>query len=185
MVEETPLEETGVGLKPAADGWFVVNVGEAMWTRGEPFGAQCPFEGSWPEASFRELGVKLYVLEPGQPNCLYHREAQQEDFLVLAGECLLLIEGEQRPLGAWDFVHCPPNAEHVFIGAGEGPCVILMVGRRLDDEGLFFPVSELAGRYGASSETATASGDEAYARSFPGREPGRPESWRDLPWAAR
>ncbi len=110
------------------------------------------------------------MLEPGQPNCLYHREAQQEDFLVLAGECLLRVEGQERPLHAWDFVHCPPNTDHVFVGAGEGPCVIVMAGARLADEGLFFPDQD------------TASGDEAYAHGFPGREPGRPESWDALPW---
>jgi uncharacterized cupin superfamily protein len=182
VVEEAQLEETETGLGPVSEGWFVVNVRDARWMSGEPFGAACPFEG--PGAWFRELGIKLCVLQPGQPNCLYHRESQQEDFLVLAGECLLLVEGQERPLRAWDFVHCPPNTEHVFVGAGEGPCVILMAGARSDDEGLFFPVSALARRYGASVESETDSGDAAYARSgFPGREPRRPDSWRELPWA--
>jgi len=182
MVEEAQLEETESGLVPVSEGWFVLNVRDARWMRGEPFGASCPFEGPWPKAWFRELGINLRVLQPGQPNCLYHRESQQEDFLVLAGECLLLVEGQERPLRAWDFVHCPPNAEHVFVGAGEGPCVMLMVGARSDDEGLFFPVSELARRSGASVETETDSGEEAYARGFPGREAARPDSWRELPW---
>ena len=114
---------------------------------------------------------------------LYHSEPSQEDFLVLAGECLLLVEGQERSLRAWDFVHCPPNTEHVFVGAGEGPCVLLMVGARSDDEGLFFPVSELARRYGASVESETGSGEEAYATTgFPGHEAARPDSWRKLPW---
>jgi len=182
-VDEAPLEATESGLMPTDEGWFVVNARDARWTGGEPFGAQCAFEGPWPAGAFRDLGIKLCVLHPGQPNCVYHREAQQEDFLVIAGECRLLVEGQERPLRAWDFVHCPPNTDHVFVGAGEGPCVIVMVGARLDDEGLFFPVSELARRYGASVEQDTASGDEAYAHGFPGRESGRPDSWDELPWA--
>ena len=110
MVEEARLEETETGLMPVGEGWFVVNARDARWARNEAFGAQCAFEGPWPEAWFAELGIKLSVLQPGQPNCLYHRESQQEDFLVLAGECLLLVEGQERPLKAWDFFHC--RAEH-------------------------------------------------------------------------
>jgi uncharacterized cupin superfamily protein len=182
MVEEAKLEETASGLKPVDKGWFVVNVRDARWGTHEAFGASCTFEGSWPDASFPQLGISLRVLQPGQPNCLYHRESQQEDFLVLAGECLLLVEGQERRLRAWDFVHCAPNTEHVFVGAGDGPSVIVMVGVRTDDEGLFYPVSELAGRYGASVETETGSGDEAYA-AYPEREPVRPDSWRELPWS--
>jgi uncharacterized cupin superfamily protein len=182
VVEEAHLEDTESGLRPTGEGWFVVNARDAKWTGGEPFGAQCAFEGPWPAASFGQLGVKLCVLQPGQPNCVYHRESQQEDFLVLTGECLLVVEEQERPLRAWDFVHCPPDTAHVFVGAGEGPCVILMVGARLDDEGLFFPVSEIARRYGASVEQETGSGDEAYVRGFPGRAPGRPDSWDELPW---
>ena len=179
MVEEAQLEETETGLKPVSEGWFVVNVRDARWRRWEAFGAACAFEG--PEARFRELGIKLSVLQPGQPNCLYHQESQQEDFLVLAGECLLLVEGQERPLRAWDFVHCPPSTEHVFAGAGEGPCVILMVGARSEDEVLLYPVSELARRYGASVEKETSSPEEAYA-PFPESEAARPASWRELPW---
>lgn len=179
--EEARFEETEAGLRPATEGWFVVNVRDASWRTGEPFGAVCAFEG--PEAWFREVGIALRVLEPGQPNCLYHRESNQEGFLVLAGECLLIVEGQERTLRAWDFVHCPPDTEHVFVGAGEGPCVILMVGARSEDEALLYPVSELARRHGASVESETDSPEEAYARGFPGREAGRPDSWRDLHWA--
>jgi uncharacterized cupin superfamily protein len=180
MVEEARLEETETGLRPGTDGWFAMNVRDARWMRHETFGAGCAFEG--PEAWFRELGINLRVLQPGQPNCLYHRESLQEDFLVLMGECLLLVEGQERSLRAWDFVHCPPNTEHVFVGAGDGPCVVLMVGARSDDEVLLYPVSELARRYGASVEKETDSPEEAYA-SFPEREAARPDAWRELPWA--
>ena len=183
MVEEAQLAETETGFGPVSEGWFVVNVRDARWMRHEAFGAACAFEG--PGTWFRELGIKLSVLQPGQPNCLYHRESLQEDFLVLAGECLLLVEGQERSLRAWDFVHCPPNTEHVFVGAGDGPCAILMVGARSEDEVLLYPVSELARRYGASVENETNSPEEAYAATgFPAREAARPDSWRELPWVS-
>src|SRR5437867_7905295 len=92
------------------------------------------------------------------------REAQQEDFLVLAGECLLLVNGEERPLRAWDFFHSPPGTEHVIVGAGDGPSIVLAVGARLADEGLRYPVSEIAARHGASAQEDTAEPREAYAR---------------------
>ena len=160
--------------------WFTVNVRDAPWRRHDTFGASCRFETL--EAPFPELGVNLRVLQPGQPNCLYHSESNQEDFLVLAGECLLLVEGEERPLRAWDFVHCPAGTEHVFVGAGDGPCMILMTGARQPDEKLLYPVSELAHRYGASAEKETASPEEAYA-PFERPTEGRPEGWEQLPWA--
>jgi uncharacterized cupin superfamily protein len=180
MVHEARLEDTETGRMPVSDGWFIVNVRDARWRSSEAFGSACTFEG--PDAWFRELGIRLSVLEPGQPNCLYHSESQQENFLVLAGECLLLVGGQERLLRPWDFVHCPPSTEHVFVGAGDGPCVILMVGARSKDERLLYPVSELARRYGASVATKTSSPEEAYA-PFPASEQARPESWHQLPWA--
>ena len=160
--------------------WFVVNVRDARWRKHETFGASCRFED--PEAPFPQLGVNVRVLCPGQPNCLYHSESLQEDFLVLAGECLLLVEGEERPLRAWDFVHSPPGTAHVFVGAGGGPCAILMVGARSEDERLLYPVSEVARRHGASAEQETTSPEEAYA-SFARPAEGRPDRWNELPWA--
>jgi len=180
MVEEARLDETETGLKPTTEGWFVVNVGDAAWITHPTFGSGCVFEG--PDAQFKQLGINIQTLAPGEPNCLYHSESQQEDFLVLAGECLLLVEGEERPLKAWDFVHCPPGTEHVFVGAGDGPCVILMTGVRSEDEQLLYPVSEVAQRHGASAETETPSPQEAYAR-FERPRPGRPSYWDQLPWS--
>ena len=116
-VPEAPLVTTGEGLSPQGEGWFVVNARESRWLEGH-FGAYTRFEG---DVRFPQLGINIGVLEPGQPACMYHGEDEQEDFLVLAGECLLLIEGEERPLKAWDFVHCPKGTEHVFVGAGYGP----------------------------------------------------------------
>jgi uncharacterized cupin superfamily protein len=134
------------------------------------------------DASFPQFGINLSVVEPGESNCLYHSETQQEAFLVLSGECRLLVDGEERLLKAWDFFHCPAGTEHVFVGAGDGPSVILMVGARSEDEQLFYPVSELAARYGASAAEETPDPREAYAR-FERPRPGRPSYWNRLPWA--
>lgn len=182
---EAPLTDSGSGLAPAGDGWFVVNVREAQWTTAEnseqkPPGSDCRFERR--EFSFSQLGIKIRVLEPGQPNGLYHSENQQEAFLVLSGECKLLVEGEERLLRSWDFFHSPPGTEHIFVGAGDGPCVILMAGARLESEQLHYPVSELAARYGASVEEETSDFNQVYVRFEPSR-PERPSYWDQLPWA--
>lgn len=101
---------------------------------------------------------------------------------MLAGECVLLVEGTERRLRAWDSVHCPPGTEHVFVGAGEGPCVVLMTGTRAEGLTVVYPFSEPARRHGAGVGTETSSPAEAYA-PFPRAEPGRPEGWSRLPWA--
>lgn len=177
---EAPLEDSGSGLAPAGDGWFVVNVRDAEWWVSKAFGSGCGFESR--EFPFAQLGINLSVVEPGQPVCLYHSESQQEAFLVLAGECRLLVDGEERILRPWDFFHCPPGVAHVFVGAGEGPCVVLMAGARSEDEKLLYPVSELAARYGASADEETPEPRQAYAR-FERPERARPAYWDDLPWA--
>ena len=122
------------------------------------------------------------MLEPGRPNALYHSESQQEGFLVLSGECRLLVEGGERLLRQWDFFHCPAGTEHVFVGAGDGPCAILMVGARLAHEELHYPVSELAARHGASVEDETSDFEQVYPRFEPSRRE-RPSYWDQLPWA--
>jgi uncharacterized cupin superfamily protein len=164
-VTEARLQREGEGLVPAGEGWFVLNVADARWVDGE-FGAYTTFEG--PEARFAQIGVNVAVLQPGQASCYYHREGAQEDFLVLAGECLLLVEGEERSLRAWDFFHCPPWTEHVFVGAGEGPCLVVAIGARPND-GIVYPVSELAQRHGAGVEEETAAPRDAYAHVAPDR----------------
>ena len=157
MVPEAQLKSTEHGREPAGDGWFIVNAREAKWLDGE-FGAYTRFEG---ESRFPKLGLNIGVLHPGQAACYYHGEDNQEDFLVLAGECLLLIEGEERRLRQWDFVHCPEWTEHVFVGAGDGPCVLLAVGTR-SGGGVVYPVSELAQRYGAGVQRETSDVEKAY-----------------------
>jgi uncharacterized cupin superfamily protein len=142
-------------------GWFVANVDELPWIENEAFGSCCTFEPDGDQ--FAELGYTLHVLQPGQPNGHYHAESNQEDFLVLSGECLLLVDGEERRLKAWDFVHCPAGVEHIFVGAGDGPCAIFMAGARREGQTIVYPRSELALRHGAGVATETTSPDEAYA----------------------
>ena len=180
MTDEAPLKETPDGLEPAGDGWFVLNVRDTAWVTHNAFGAGCVFE-SRENAPFPELGINISVVEPGQPLCLYHQESAQEDFLVLAGGAVLLVEGEERPLRAWDFFHCPAGTEHVIVGAGSGPAIVLAVGKR-PDESILYPKSELAAKYDASAEEDTPNPQEAYAR-FDRPHPGRPDYWDELPWA--
>ena len=180
MTEEAHLEETPAGRQPTDDGWFVVNVRETAWLVHDAFGSGCVFENRQ-AAPFPELGINVGVLQPGQPACLYHEEDAQEDFLVLAGECRLLVNGEERPLRAWDFFHSPAGTEHVIVGAGDGPAIVLAVGARHEPERLRYPASELAERYGASADTDTTDPRQAYAR-FERPRPGRPAYWNELPW---
>jgi uncharacterized cupin superfamily protein len=164
MVPEAPLEQTEAGLVAKGDGWFVLNAKDSRWYHTEGRAAFCDFEG---DIDFKQLGINITVLGPGQPMAMYHWEADQEDFLVVSGEALLIVEGEERPLKAWDFVHCPPNAEHVLVGAGEGPCVVVAVGARENsvdtpDWG-GYTVDETALRHGAGVEQPTTEATEAYA----------------------
>jgi len=148
MVEEARLEELDSGAAPLTEGWFVINVSDAAWLTNGAFGGRCVFEATRPVLrrrpdldvhTFPELGATLAVIGPGQPSGLYHAETNQEDFLVLSGECVLVVEDEERPLRAWHFVHCPPGTAHVFVGAGDGPCVIFMIGRRSSDKEIVYP----------------------------------------------
>ena len=141
-------------------GWYVVNVKDAKWAVSESFGDRCSLET---EGRFPQTGVRLAVIGPGQPNCRYHRENAQEDFLVLSGRCRLLVNEEERELVAWDFAHCPPGVSHVFVGEGDGPCVLLMIGHRPAAHELYYPESELARKYGAETTEPTADPRLAYS----------------------
>ena len=171
-MEAARLEDTGHGLVPAGEGWFVVNARDARWHERPGRGALCEFDG---EPEFPQLGINLQVLAPGQPMSMYHWEADQEDFLVLAGEPLLVIEGGERPLRAWDFVHCPAGASHTIVGAGGGPCVVIAIGARDRSTGPDwggYTVDPAAIRHGAGVETETTDPVVAYAR-FGDRRPAR------------
>ncbi len=179
---EAALEDLGSGLAPVADGWFVVNLQDAEWWYADSRGATCRFENEYgaQPVEFAQLGINVTVLEPGQ-SVVYHAESNQEGFLVLAGEPSLIVEGQERRLRPWDFFHAPPWTEHAFAGAGDRPCVILMVGRRQGPE-VRYPRSDLAARYGASVEKETSDPEVAYANAEWFRRE-RPPSWSRLPWA--
>lgn len=169
-VKEASSEETPDGRYVTSDGWFVLNLEEALAVRNEEKGgATYPLESR--ETPFRDV-----VLPPGQPNALYHSEGVQEGFLVLSGECTLIVEEEERPLRQWDYFHCPAGTHHVIVGAGDGPCAILMLGARPEVETIHYPVSEVAAKHGASAAKETNEPDEAYT-DWPGEyQPAR------VPW---
>ena len=171
MVPEAPLKKTEHGLVPG-EGWFVLNARDARWRNAEGRGAILSFDG-WPDGYFPQYGVALYALERGQSMGMYHWEADQEDFFVLSGEALLLVEEEERPLRQWDIVHCPPGTKHIIIGAGDEPCMILAIGARShqDTDGWgAYAVSELALRHGTGVEEETIDSEHAYAK-VPQRKP--------------
>lgn len=161
MVPEAPFEDTRNGMRVAGEGWFVVNARDLRWFESE-LGLYTMFDSE--AARFEQVGVGVGVLRPGEPNCMYHAEDAQEDFLVLSGECLLVVEGEERQLKAWDFVHCPPMTEHVFVGTGDAPCVVVGIGARRKGRALVFPVNETALTYRAGVEEETSEPSVAYAR---------------------
>ena len=181
MIPEAPLEQTEYGLTAAGEGWFVLNAREARWFKREP-GVVPGLQG---RGDFRQLGMGLNVLAPGEPMAMSHWETDQEDFLVLSGEALLIIEGEERPLRQWDFVHCPAGTNHVIVGAGNSPCVVFAVGalenhtyrtpegtlEGRDDWGAY-TVDEAALRHGAGVDEETTNAEVAHAR-FPEPEPTR------------
>jgi len=183
MVPEAPVEQTDEGLVPGVPGWFVVNAREARWRERPGRGYSLPLSG-WSdeqcETHFPQLGVNLLVLSPGEPNAMYHWEADTEGFLVLAGEVLLLIEGEERPLRQWDYVHCPPRTNHVLVGAGSGPCAVLAMSSRqhmTTPEWGAYTVDEAALRHGAGVEEETSDPGIAYARFEDPRPAGYGEGW--------
>jgi uncharacterized cupin superfamily protein len=177
MAPEARLESTEHGVVPKGEGWFVLNARDAQWAHAPGRGAVCRFEGDPP---FPQLGINLRVLAPGEPMAMYHWEADEEDFLVIGGEALLVVEGVERPLRQWDLVHCPAGTKHVIVGAGQGPCLVLAVGARVRSTGPGwggYTVDEAALRHGAGVEQETTDPKQAYAR-FPPREPARHrEGW--------
>jgi uncharacterized cupin superfamily protein len=155
-------------------GWFVVNAREERWERWDGLGVYCHFEG---KKRFPQIGFNISVLEPGESLGRYHAENAQEDFLVVAGECTLVIDEQERPLRSWDFVHCPAGTPHMIVGAGDSPSVVVAVGRRgLHRRGLVYPVSEVARKHGVSVEKETSNPREAYA-DLAGRQRVRYGSW--------
>jgi uncharacterized cupin superfamily protein len=182
VTREAALERTGAGLVPAGEGWFVLNARDARWIHRDGRGENLPFTG-WTEVEaetlFPQLGLALVRLGPGQPIGMYHWEADQEDFLVLAGEALLLVEGEERRLRQWDFVHCPAGTAHMIVGAGDGPCLVLAVGAREHQTGAWgmYTADELALRHGVGVEADTDDAGVAYARFAPSEPTPYEDGW--------
>ena len=161
---------------PATAGWFVVNARDARWTHND-MRTVCKFGGEGP-AHFDDLGIGLYWIEAGHPMTLYHHEAGQEDFLVLRGECVLIIDGEERPLHAWDFIHCPPQTARTIIATGAEPALIVAVGARRERGSARYPVEPATIRYGAGVPDAQTSARDHYATfgtPRPGPAPALPD----------
>ena len=177
-IPEARIEETPAGRVPAATaGSSSASIG-ARGFATEGHGVFCPFES--PDADFEDFGLNVHVLQPGERSALYHAENVQEGFLVLAGECIAVVEEEERRLRAWDYLHCPAGTRHGLIGAGDGPCAILMVGARKPDATMHYPVSDVAAapraldagreRRRRARRTATRAGAaRARRRRCPGR----------------
>jgi uncharacterized cupin superfamily protein len=174
--EEAPLRREGTAMVPDGEGWFIVNVAEAHALHTDRFGDGALFEAGLRD--FPEFGINVRVLQPGQPAAMYHRESNQEAFLVLSGECVAVVEDEERPMRKGDFMYAPPGTAHVIVGAGDGPCSILMVGARDPSTELTFPASEAATRHGASVDEDTDDRSVAYA----GVSPPEPRPLGDIPW---
>jgi uncharacterized cupin superfamily protein len=168
VVKQAKLKQTENGLVPEGEGWYVLNAREAKWLHVPGLGSYCGFEG---EVRFPELGININIMEPGEAMAMYHTENAQEDFLVLAGQALLIVEDEERPLEQWDLFHCPAYVAHTIIGAGDAPCIVLAVGARVDrpDDGKFVG-SQTAVKHGAGVERDTTDWNEAYGRFGPMKE---------------
>jgi len=177
VVPEAELQQTDHGLVPTGDGWFVLNARDSRWYHGESRGAFCDFEG---DQDFPQVGVNLQVLMPGQPMAMYHWEVDQEDFLVLSGEALLIVEGEERTLRAWDFFHCASLTKHTIVGAGDGPCIVVAIGARGNQEGPDwggYTADETAARHGVGVEEDTNEPEKAYANWIRRQHAGYQEGW--------
>jgi uncharacterized cupin superfamily protein len=154
------------------DGWFVVNVKDSPWYTRDGFGMSCEFAGG---KTFPQTGVRIFMLEPGKPNCRYHREEAQEDFLVLSGNCKMLVNDEEAALQAWDYFHCPPGVTHVLLGGAE-PCAVLAIGHRPEKESIFYPFNEKAAACNAQAPEETPDPKVAYS-DVPSWEPGETPEW--------
>jgi quercetin dioxygenase-like cupin family protein len=164
-MREAEIEDTETGRVPRGEGWFILNLAEMGWETVPGGGTWCVFEA--PDAPSETLGIGVHILPPGETPGFYHWESDQEGFLVLTGECLLVVEGQERRMGPWDYFHCPPGTAHITIGAGDEPCAILMVGTRSPDHTGHYPAEPAAARYGAAVAKATDSPREAYVERPP------------------
>jgi uncharacterized cupin superfamily protein len=184
---EAPFEASEHGLVCKGEGWFVVNARDVRWRESKGRGASSNFGG---DTVFEQLGVGITVVGPNEPTTTYHWETDQEDFLVLRGGGVAIVDGAEQPLRQWDFIHCPPGVAHAFVGGPEG-LVLFGVGARerhtmLNDDGERvgrpdwgeYVADPIAAKHGAAPDETTTSAAEAYKR-FPPREPVRYGGWLD------
>jgi quercetin dioxygenase-like cupin family protein len=165
-MDEARIENTPEGQMPARDGWFILNLGEMAWEGAAGFGVWCDFDDPETDPSQR-VGVHVHVLQPGEANGYYHAEEAQEGFLVLSGECIAVVEGEERRMRQWDYLHSPPGTEHITVGAGDEPCAILMFGSPDPRRKVSWIANETAAKHGASVERTTSRDTEAYGELPP------------------
>jgi|KBSMisStandDraft_5_1062788.scaffolds.fasta_scaffold1288618_1 uncharacterized cupin superfamily protein len=160
---EAPLRKSTKGLVVDGEGWFVLNARESRWKEEGPLGSYCTFEG---KRRFPHFGINISVLEPGERMGMYHREKGQEAFLVLEGECTLIVEGAERRLVAWDFFYCAPETEHIIVTTAKQAAIILAVGARGRGlaGGLLYTVCKAAARHGASVARKTTDPTVAYKK---------------------
>jgi uncharacterized cupin superfamily protein len=164
-MHEAKIEQTETGRVPADDGWFILNLSEMSWATFAGGGTWSVFES--PATRSPLLGIGVHILWPGDKPGFYHAESNQEGFLVLSGECLAIVEGQERRMGPWDYLHCPPGTAHITIGAGDGPCALVMVGTRSPDQKIRYLADPTAARHGAAVEVETDSPREAYVNRPP------------------
>ncbi len=159
-MKEAELRETETGLVPEGKGWFVLNLRDASWQT-------MPGGGTWVDFGAQgvpqQIGAGVHVLMPGDAPGRYHAESDQEGFLVLGGECILVVEGQERRLRQWDYFHCPPGTAHITVGAGAEPCPILMVGARTPGKVIDYLIEHAAAKHDAVVPQPTRSPRDAYA----------------------
>ena len=163
-VPEAQLKDSGSGLAPATEGWFVVNVRDAEWWFADSRGARCSFESEYgePAVSSHSSGStspywsqdraasitqsplrKRSSCSPGSAGC--SSRARSDAFCP--GTSSIRLRGQSTPSWARATGHVPPD----------GRCAFGPEAR--------YPVSELAARYGASVEEETSDPAQVYARS--------------------
>jgi quercetin dioxygenase-like cupin family protein len=160
-VHEAEIEETPAGRVARGEGWFVLNLGEMAW-RAVGFGTSCSFNAPTKDPNEPGIGVHVHVLMPGEANGYYHAEDAQEGFLVLSGECIAVVEGKERLMRQWDYLHSPPGTAHITVGAGTAPCAILMFGSPDSSRKVEWIANDVAAKHGASVARTTSDAREAY-----------------------